>query len=87
METPLDLTEKRATEMSVGDWLITFLITAIPIVGVVMLFVWAFGSNDNTTRGTWAKANLIMILIMIALYTIFMLVFGAAFLAGMSGME
>ena len=87
METPLDLTEKRAPEMSVGDWLITFLITAIPIVGIVMLFVWAFGTNDNTTRATWAKANLIMILIMIALYTIFMLVFGAAILAGMSGMS
>lgn len=87
METPLDLKENRAPEMSVGDWLITFLITAIPLVGIVMLFVWAFGNNDNTTRATWAKANLIMLLIVIGLYTLFFMVFGAAFLAGMSGAE
>lgn len=87
METPLDLNENKAPKMSVSDWLITFLITAIPIVGVVMLFVWAFGSNDNTIRSTWAKANLIMVLIVIAIYSIFIMVFGAAFLAGMSGME
>jgi hypothetical protein len=87
METPLDLNENNAPAMSVGDWLITFLITAIPLVGFIMLFVWAFGNNDNPTRTTWAKANLIMLLIVIALYTIFAMVFGAAILAGMGGMD
>jgi hypothetical protein len=87
METPLDLNDHRAPEMSVSDWLITFLITAIPLVGIVMLFVWAFGSSDNQTRANWAKANLIMALIIIALYTIFFMVFGAAILAGMGGMD
>jgi len=87
METPLDLNERKAPEMSVSDWLITFLITAIPLVNIVMLFVWAFGNDNNQTRRNWAKANLIMILIFIALYTIFFMVFGAAMLAGMGGMD
>ncbi len=45
--------------MSVKDWVITILITAIPLVGVIMLFVWAFGSNENPNKSNWAKALLI----------------------------
>ncbi|NLJ30908.1 MAG: hypothetical protein GX424_04805, partial [Clostridiales bacterium] len=29
--------------LSVGNYIVMFLITAIPIVGLVMLFVWSFG--------------------------------------------
>jgi hypothetical protein len=38
---------------------ITLLITFIPVVGFVMLFVWAFGSNENPNKANWAKATLI----------------------------
>ena len=33
--------------MSVKDWLITLLIMAIPIVGLVMLFIYAFGNDGR----------------------------------------
>ncbi len=65
--------------MSVKDWLITLIITAIPIVGLIMLFVWGFGSSAPATKANWAKAVLIFYLIMIVLY----FVFGAALLGGM----
>ena len=65
--------------MSVKDWLITLVITAIPIVGLIMLFVWGFGSGTAATKANWAKAVLIFYLIMIVLY----FVFGAAILGGM----
>jgi hypothetical protein len=87
METPLDLNENNAPVMSVQDWLITLLIMAIPLVNIIMLFVWAFGNNDNPTRTNWAKAYLIMILIGIGLSIIFFMIFGAAILAGMGGLE
>ena len=64
--------------MSVKDWLITIIITAIPIVGLVMLFVWGFGSGTNPSKANWAKAILIFYLIMIVLY----FVFGAALIGG-----
>ena len=64
--------------MSVKDWLITIIITAIPIVGLVMLFVWGFGSGTNPSKENWAKAILIFYLIMIVLY----FVFGAALIGG-----
>ena len=49
------------TPMSIGDWIITSIILAIPIVGFVMLFVWGFGSNTHPSKANWAKASLIMI--------------------------
>ena len=66
------------SSMSVKDWLITLLITVIPIVGFVMLFVWAFGSGAPASKANWAKAVLIFYAIMIVLY----FVFGAALLGG-----
>ena len=57
--------------MSIGDWIITNLIVAIPIVGFVMLFVWGFGSNTQPSKANWAKATLIMIGISIVILLLF----------------
>jgi hypothetical protein len=51
--------QTQATVLTVKDWIITILITAIPLVGFIMLFVWAFGSNENPNKSNWAKAALI----------------------------
>lgn len=70
--------------MKVSDWFITILITAIPIVGLIMLFVWAFGSSTNLSKANWAKAVLLWYAVMIVLYILMFVVFGAAILGGMS---
>jgi hypothetical protein len=57
--------------MTIGDWLITFIITYIPLVGVVMLFVWAFGDGTHPSKKTWAQATLILFAIAIVLGIIF----------------
>jgi hypothetical protein len=64
--------------VTMGDWFITILITAIPIVGIVMLFVWAFGSGTNESKANWAKASLLWMLIGGVLALLF---FGALFAA------
>ena len=58
--------------ISVGEWVITTIILAIPIVGFIMLFVWGFGSNAQPSKANWAKATLIMIGIIIVLSFIFL---------------
>ncbi len=60
-----------------GEWVLTLLITAIPIVGLIMLFVWAFGSNTNESKANWAKATLIWMAIIIGIYILIALIFGA----------
>lgn len=58
--------------MSVKDWLITLILLIIPLVNIILLFVWAF-SEGNIIRKNFAKAQLIMVAIAIALYVIFLI--------------
>lgn len=60
--------------VGVGEWLVTLILTAIPIVGIVMLFVWAFGSNTKPSKANWAKAALIVAAIAIAFYILVIVV-------------
>jgi uncharacterized membrane-anchored protein len=71
--------------MSVKDWLITYLIAAIPLVGFIMLFVWAFSSGENANKSNWAKATLLwMVIVFILVFLLWITVF-ATMLAAMSG--
>jgi succinate dehydrogenase/fumarate reductase cytochrome b subunit len=62
-----------------GDWFVTLLIAAIPVVGLIMLFVWAFGGGTNPSKANWAKAALIWFAVIIVFYILIALIFGAAF--------
>ena len=68
--------------MSVGDWFITILITAIPLVGMIMLLVWAFSPNTNINKANWAKATLIWMVIGIIFAFFIFGVLGVAFFQG-----
>ena len=57
--------------MSVGDWLITYLVTCIPLIGFIMLFVWAFGDGSQQSKKTWAQATLLWIVIVFFLSVFF----------------
>jgi len=54
--------------ISVGEWLLALLIASIPIVNIVMWFVWGFGSNTKPCKANWAKASLLWLLIVCAFY-------------------
>lgn len=72
-----------APVMKLTDWLIVFLITSIPLVNIIMLFVWAFGGgNHNPNKVNFAKAALLWFVIIFAIYFVFGILFGiGAFLA------
>lgn len=64
--------------MTVGNWVVTFLLMLIPIVNIVLMFVWAFGSNVNRSKKTYFQAQLIMFGIILALYfVVAVLIIGA----------
>lgn len=69
--------------LSLADWMITLLITFIPLVNIIMLFVWAFSSDTHPSKANWAKANLIWILVGMVLFVIFISIFGLALLSFM----
>ena len=64
--------------MTMGNWLVTLLVGAIPCVGVIMYFVWAFSKTVNLNKRNFCRAYLILAAIAMVLYIIFMVVFGVA---------
>ena len=68
-----------ANEMSVGDWIVTYLIMIIPIINIIMLFMWAFGDTAFITKKNWAKGNLILIAFITAAYLFFGLIVGIGY--------
>lgn len=72
--------------MSLGDWLITIIIQAIPCVGIIMLFVWAFG-NGNTSRKNYCRAALILTAVALVLGAIFYGSLAAVFFNAMGSLS
>lgn len=71
--------------MTTKDWLITLVIAAIPVVNIVMFFVWAFGDNANPNKANWAKASLLFMAIITALYVLLVvIIFGVMLGTGSS---
>lgn len=71
--------------VSFEEWMLTLLVVAIPIVGIVMLFVWALGSNTNTSKSNWAKAVLVWMIIGILLAVLFFSAFAGALVSLLGG--
>jgi hypothetical protein len=57
--------------VSVGDWLVTYLISFVPVIGFIMLFVWAFSSSTPPSKANWAKAALVVMVIFMVLGGLF----------------
>ncbi|QJQ52191.1 MULTISPECIES: hypothetical protein [Vitreoscilla] len=50
--------------ISVKEWIIMLLIFAIPLVNIIMMFVWAFDKNIPTSKSNFCKAYIIFTFLM-----------------------
>ncbi|MEB2783607.1 hypothetical protein [Algoriphagus persicinus] len=73
MEIP---NEYKKPPTSLGEWIIAVLVKRIPLIGLIMLIVWATDKNTDPEKATWAKAELIVKLIVFAAVIIFIAVIG-----------
>ncbi len=62
----------QSRDVSIGDWVVTMIVLAIPLVGFIMLFVWGFGGGTPKSKSNFCKATLIMSLIGIAISIVLM---------------
>ena len=74
METKVTTTTIHPS-VTLGNWILTMIIMCIPLVNIIMLFIWAFSASSNPSKANWAKANLIIIAIGIVLFLLFGSVF------------
>lgn len=70
MDTPQEI-------VTLGDWIVTILLQCIPIVNIIMLFIWAFSKKTNKNKSNYAKAQLIFVLIAFVIS----IAFGSAIMA------
>lgn len=54
--------------LTMGQYLVMFLLMGIPLVGLILLLMWAFGSNANINKKNFARASLVLSLIAIVLW-------------------
>ena len=69
--------------VSLKEWLITLLILIIPLVNIIMCFVWAFGDGKESKKNFF-KAYLIFTAIMLVLSIIFSATIGAILISLLS---
>lgn len=70
---------------SVGDFMIYFLLLAIPLVNLIMAIIWVNKDDPrNIVTKNFAKAWLWWILIITVIYGLFFLIFAGAIIAAMS---
>lgn len=73
--------EYQKPPQSLGDWIISVIITKIPLIGLIMLIVWAVDKDTEPNKSNWAKAELIVQLIEIAIVILIVAAVGFSFLA------
>lgn len=70
--------QRQETDMSVGAWIGTLILSAIPVVGFICLIVWAVSSSpEKRSRKNWAIAQFILQLIMIAIGILVAVAYGS----------
>ena len=62
--------------MSYKEWALTIFISSLPLIGIIMLLVWAFDSNTNIHKKNWAKGTLLIAVIAIIFAVLILFVFG-----------
>ncbi|MHA7131477.1 hypothetical protein [Algoriphagus namhaensis] len=68
--------EFKKPPLSLGDWVISVLVTKIPLIGFIMLIVWAVDTNTDPNKANWAKAELIIKLIGFLIVLLFISIIG-----------
>ncbi|HTR42974.1 MAG TPA: hypothetical protein VMH87_15275 [Pseudomonadales bacterium] len=53
--------------VSIGNWILTFILLGIPLVNLIMLVIWAFGSGTHPSKKTFAQAQFVLFVIAICI--------------------
>ena len=76
--------EEAETADSVGSWMLTILLSGIPLFGLVYILILAFGSGRSASKKNWARATLVWGIIASILVLVLYAALGSAVLAVVS---
>ncbi len=78
------MSEETMRPMTVGEWFVTLLVLALPLIGVVMYLYWAFADGVNENKRNFCRAGLLWFALMVGLFMMMMMLGGFAALIGSS---
>ncbi|MDH4241459.1 MAG: hypothetical protein OEW48_18015 [Phycisphaerae bacterium] len=67
--------------MTVGGWMLTLLVLAIPIVNLVMYLIWALSGSGNVNHRNFCRASIYWFLIILGIYVLILALVGLASVA------
>lgn len=81
------VTSQDQQPISVGEWVLYLFLFSIPFVNIIILCIWAFGSEPNQTKKNFARAGLIWIVVGIIFYFLLMFLIFGTFTSMMNDMN
>lgn len=81
------VTPVNTTEMTVGQWVLTIFLSGLGIIGLILLFVWAFSSDTPISKKNYARAMLIWQAIAVGVVILFYIVMFACIGAAAGGLS
>jgi len=63
--------------VSIGDWVLTIFVQCIPVVGLIMMFIWGFGGDAKKSKSNYCKAALIWMAISTVLIVLLIIAIGS----------
>jgi len=63
----------------IGDWIVIFFLTSIPVVGFVLIVYWSLADDVNINKKNFSKAVILVIVILIVLTITLILLYGQHF--------
>jgi uncharacterized membrane protein YidH (DUF202 family) len=67
------LAEPNNQVISVKEWILTMIILAIPLLNLIMLFIWSFSQSVNINKRNYSRATLILMAIALVIGLVFVL--------------
>lgn len=64
------------------EWALNIFLAGLPLIGLILLLVWAFNDSGNMHRKEWAKGMLLIYVIAIILSALVVFLFGGLALIG-----
>jgi len=62
--------DKKVKIITTSEWILTKLMVLIPVVNIIMLFIWAYNKKTDLNKSNWAKAELVVLFVKFIFYII-----------------
>ena len=62
---------ERTEDMSVGQWALTIFLSSLSLIGIILLFVWAFSGDTPQPKKNYARGMLIIQAVMLGIVILF----------------